>query len=41
MSKKKKNKKGKGPLVRYNRVKDWRKRLLISVATEGNVRFEW
>jgi hypothetical protein len=38
MSKKKKNKK---PLIRYNRVKDWRKRLLVSVATEGNVRYEW
>ena len=27
-------------LVRYNPV-NWRKRLLISVATMGNVRFEW
>ena len=37
----KKKKKNKKPLVRYNRVADWRKRILISVATEGNVRFEW
>jgi hypothetical protein len=41
MSKKKKNKKSKKPLVRYNRIANWRKRLLVSVATEGNVRFEW
>lgn len=41
MSKQKKSKKLKKPLVRYNRVSDWRKRLMVSVATEGNVRFEW
>lgn len=27
-------------ITRYNPV-NWRKQLLISVATEGNVRFEW